>query len=304
MSGVQVSAVGTGAIELRPLEAGEAGWVRWAAYAASVLILGAVLYQLRSIDLRMVVGLLPVNPGFWLLFATYYLAAPLAEWHIFRRLWALPPRGVTALLRKQVSNELLLGYSGEVFFYAWARRHARLAAAPFGAIKDVTILSAVVGNVFCLLIVLAAAPLLRSLHFGVDAPKAIASAGVILLTSAAAMLFRRRLFTLPREELLRIMGVHAARVLVTTGVAAAMWHLLLPQVALGWWLVLGAARQLLSRLPLLPNKDVVFAGVAAMLVGGEGEIAAAMTLMATLLLMAHLLVGATLASAELAEGAS
>lgn len=62
-------------------------------------------------------------------------------------------------------------------------------------------------------------------------------------------------------------------------------------VDLSMWIILGTIRQLLSRLPLLPNKDVVFAGVAAFLIGRDSDIVSAMALMATLILAAHLVVG-------------
>jgi len=81
-----------------------------------------------------------------------------------------------------------------------------------------------------------------------------------------------------------------------------MWHLLLPAVALSWWLLLATFRQLLSRLPFLPNKDVVFAGLAVFLVGQDGPIVSAMALMASLILAAHLLVGGVLVAADLARG--
>jgi hypothetical protein len=291
----------SGLPDARPLIPAKDGWIRLAGPAASLLILIAVAYQLRTIELQSLVNLLPFAPAFWICFIAYYLAGPLSEFVIFRRLWSLPPSGLSALLRKLVSNELLLGYSGELYFYAWARRHARIAAAPFGAIKDVTILSAVIGNLFCLLMVALAWSLLASIHLGVDRGPLILSACVVLVPSVAAMLFRRRLFTLPRQDLWFIAFIHAGRIVAMTVLAAIMWHMLLPTVALNWWLVLAAIRQLISRLPLLPNKDVAFAGLASILVGGEGQIAIAMTLMASLLLFAHLCVGAFLSTAQLAQ---
>lgn len=263
-------------------------------------MLGAVVYQLRGLDLRALRALLPVSATFWILFLVYYLASPATEWVIFRRLWQLPASAFGALLRKLVSNEILLGYLGEVYFYAWARRSARIDAAPFGAIKDVTILSALTGNLVTLFMVLAVAPLFGSLHLGIDSKTLAFSVAVVLVTSAAALLVRKRLFTLPRRDLWFVTGAHMVRILATVLLAAAMWHLLLPTVALIWWLILGTARQLLSRLPFLPNKDVVFAALVSLLVGQNSDIVAAMALMASLILAAHLLVGAGLAVSTLA----
>lgn len=288
-------------IDPTPLIRDTRSWTRVFGPMVSFLILLAVAYQFRALDIAKLVRLIPFDPAFWAVFAIYYLAQPLSEWVIFRRLWRLPIEGLGALLRKLVSNELLLGYLGEVYFYAWARRNARVPMAPFGAIKDVTILSALTGNVVTLIMVVVAMPLFRLLHVGMDSTAFVASMIFLLLSSLAALLLRRRLFTLPREALWFVTVAHTARIVITTVLAAMMWHLLLPSVGLSWWVLLGTLRQLVSRLPFVPNKDVVFAGVAAFLVGSETGIVSAMALMATLILCAHLLVGAMLGITDLAR---
>jgi hypothetical protein len=301
-SSVELSngAVGFGRVlDPEPLVVSGQSWTRWLGPLVSVLILGMVCYQLRTLDIVHLGRLMPASPAFWLAFAAYYLASPASEWLIFRRLWSIPAAGFPALLRKLVSNEILLGYLGEVYFYAWARRHARIRTAPFGAIKDVTILSALMGNVVTLLMVIAAAPLFRSLRLEIDSTTFMLSSTFVLATSLGALLLRNRLFTLPRPELWRIAAVHLGRIFAMAFLAALMWHMLLPVVALSWWLLLGTLRQLLSRLPFLPNKDVVFVGLAAFLVGQETAIVAAMALMAALILAAHLAIGAMLGAAEL-----
>jgi hypothetical protein len=288
-------------IDPHPLVSSNPIWSRLVGPAVSFLILVAVAWQLRSLDLKGLATLVPRSPLFWIAFAAYYLAGPLSEWVIFRRLWRLPIEGVGALLRKLVSNEILLGYLGEVYFYAWARRNAHVTTAPFGAIKDVTILSALTGNLVTLIMVVLTSPLFGSLHLGMDSQAFVGSTVFILLLSAAMLFLRKRLFTLPRRELWFVTAVHLARIAATTVLAAVMWHLLLPAVDITWWLVLGTVRQLVSRLPFLPNKDVVFAGVATFLIGSDTEIVSAMALMAALLLGAHLVVGAVLGIGELAR---
>lgn len=290
-------------IDPAPLLQRGRNWTRFAGPLVSLLILAAVAYQLRSLDIAGLRAMVPSAIGFWIAFAVYYLASPATEWIIFRRLWTIPVSGFAALLRKLVSNEILLGYLGELYFYAWARRNAHITAAPFGAIKDVTILSALVGNVVTLVMVAVAAPLFGALQLGMNGASFEISAMVVLGTSLAAVLLRNRLFTLPRKELWIIAGIHLARIATTTILAAVMWHLLLPTVALTWWLLLATLRQLLARLPLLPNKDIVFAGLATFLVGRDVEIVQAMALMATLILAAHLAVGAALGASEIAREA-
>jgi hypothetical protein len=281
-----------------PLVGAARNWTRYAAPLLTLLMLGAVFVELRHLDVTGLAALVPVHPLFWAVFAVGYMVTPLSEWLIFRRLWDLPVGGLAALLRKRVSNELLLGYSGEAYFYAWARQHARLVAAPFGAIKDVAILSALAGNAFTLVMVLIAAPfagpLIATMHFPVSVRTFAASAAMLTLISFGIMLLRTSLFTLPRRDLVFITLVHGARIIAAALLTALMWHLLLPGVALIWWVVLSALRQLLSRLPFLPNKDVAFAAMAVFFVGRETQIVAGMAVMATLIVSAHLASGLVL----------
>ena len=265
----------------------------------SAAILIAALWQLRYLDVRGVIAMVPRSPLFWLLFAAGYLALPASEWVIYRRLWTLPPRGFLALLRKRISNEIIAGYSGELYFYAWARRHASLVGTPFGAIKDVSILSAVVANVCTLALAAVSWQSLIALNLGTDAKVMIVSAASIAIPSVVALVMRKRLFTLPRDELGRIAVIHLLRIVATTVFAAALWAVALPAAPLAWWLVLATLRLLVSRLPLLPNKDIVFAGLVAFTVGQASNVAAMLTMIAALWLVTHLLLGAALTAVEL-----
>ncbi|HKY80291.1 MAG TPA: hypothetical protein VJM09_02325 [Sphingobium sp.] len=282
-----------------PLIRSGRNWTRWVGPIVSVLILVVALSQFRDINPGKLWALVPGTAAFWLIFALSYLAGPVSEWIIFRRLWSIPLDGLAALLRKLVSNEILLGYLGEVYFYAWARRSASITTAPFGAIKDVAILSALAGNIVTLAMVAVALPLLGTVDVGLHRWEVGGSILFVLLTSMGAMLLRRRLFTLPRRELWIVTGIHLLRIVGKIVLAAVMWRMLLPAVAISWWILLGTLRQLLSRLPFLPNKDVVFAGIAAFLIGRDSEIVSAMALMASLTLAAHLIVGVVLGAAEL-----
>ena len=291
--------VASAGIATAPLAHSDRGWTWWAGAVFSVAILAAVLWQVRSVSITDMIALVPRTPGFWLAFLAAYFSAPLMDWLIFRRLWKIPAAGFAALLRKLIGNELLLGYIGEVYFYTWARRRTGMTTAPFGAIKDVAILSALMGNVVTLAMLVLAAPLLSTMRFGIDAETLIASIAVVLVTSSAMLLFRRKLFSLPAPELRFVSGMHLVRIGLTTGFNALAWHLVLPEVGMQWWLLLSALRLLLSRLPLLPNKDIVFAGLAVFLIGHDVQIGALMTMMASLILGTHILVGLGLVASDI-----
>ncbi|ROT96506.1 hypothetical protein EB810_00630 [Altererythrobacter sp. FM1] len=269
--------------------------------AISLALLGAVAWQLRSINLAELWAMVPRSPLFWLVFPFFYLAGPISEWIIFRRLWQIPLSGFGALLRKQVANELLLGYLGEAYFYSWARKRTAMVAAPFGAVKDVTILSAVAGNVMTLLLLIGVWPMIGSTILQEGSRPLLWSLAVVLLISFAAMVFRKSIFSLPRNELVFIFAMHIARIVASLALSALLWHLTLPSVAVVWWMFLATVRMLISRLPFIPNKDVVFAGLAVFLFGQDIAIGTLMAMMAGLLLITHMCVAAVLGVADLVK---
>ena len=277
------------------------GAMRFITSLLSFLVITAVLYELRRVPLRHLILELPTSTAFWVVFAASYLAGPVSEWIIFRRLWKVGMPALRPLLRKLVFNELLLGYLGEAYFYTWARGRQKFAAAPFADVKDVAVLSAVAGNVVTLAILLIAWPMTKGSEIAADSRTLILSLSVVLITSLAAVVWRRQLFSLPRHELRFIFFVHVGRLLIGTFLSAVLWHLALEQVPLTSWLLLASIRLLISRLPLVPNKDVLFAGLTVVVLGHDAEIASLMTLMAGLILLTHLLVASGLTLFDLAE---
>ena len=93
-----------------------------------------------------------------------------------------------------------------------------------------------------------------------------------------------------------------ARIVATTTLNGILWALVLPEVQIGWWLVLSAIRLLVSRLPFVPNKDVVFAGIAVLALGQDVEIAALMAMMAALFLSTHLILALFFGLTDLVKG--
>jgi len=267
-------------------------WTTILSGALSIALVVAIAYQFAGLNFAKLEKLLPESLLFWGVFAAYYLIAPISEWFIFRRLWNIPPSGLVPLLRKKVYNELLLGYLGEAYFYGWARRRVEMTSAPFGAVKDVAILSAMAGNITTLLLLAVIWPFIGVTQLGLDSHLVVWSLGIILAVSVGATFLRKRVFSLPQRELIYITQMHLWRIFGSLALAALLWHLALPAVALFWWLFLATLRMLVSRLPLIPNKDLVFAGVAVFTLGREGDIASLMALVAGLMLVAHLLVGA------------
>ena len=264
--------------------------------ALSVALLGAIGWRLRDIDISEAI---PTNPLFWVVLITYFLVPITAEFIIYRRLWGIPAEGFVALSRKQVGNALLFDLLGEAYFYGWARKKLNMETSPFGAVKDVTILSAMVGNGCTLVLMGLAWPYIVQLDLGVAGTAVAASIGVIVLISILIVVFGKRLFSLPKGTLWWIAGIHLLRVLATTCLIAVAWSLYAPQIALGIWALLATAKLMASRLPLFVNTEVIFASIVVWFLGKGSAIEQVVGVVTILILLIYLVAAAGLAIGDL-----
>ncbi|KQT34660.1 hypothetical protein ASG29_00340 [Sphingomonas sp. Leaf412] len=231
----------------------------------------------------------PHSPWFYLFFLATYFALPVADLVIFRRLWRIPFSAFGALNRKRITNDVLIGYTGDAYFYAWARARLKMVAAPFGAVKDVSIVSGIAGNATTILLAAVALPLGWDLMQPGLRSTILWSLTIPLGVSAIVLVFSRRVFSLPRRQLLFIFWIDVLR-LVFVGVTLALaWAAAMPSVAPGMWLFLVAGRQVVSRLPLLPNKDLLFANFAILVIGQDRTLSDLMAFTAGSTLLLHLL---------------
>ncbi|MCW3837198.1 hypothetical protein ACFQ1E_14540 [Sphingomonas canadensis] len=272
---------------LEPIERIRRRWPLILGGALTLLMIAALARELFGSGLGALQRAVPVHPLFWLAFAAYYFAPPAFDYLIFRRLWRIPFSGLAALNKKRISNEVLLGYSGEAYFYAWARQRTQMVAAPFGAIKDVTILSAIAGNAMTLAMILVAAPFSEELPREIGPGAVYASAALVVAMSVPFLVFARRVFSLPRRMLWWVFGMHMARILFVNICLVATWRFALPGVEIGTWLFLCAMRLLSSRLPLVPNKELLFASFAMLLLGQDAILSELTAVIAALTLLVH-----------------
>lgn len=269
---------------------------KWATPGLSLILLIAVGWHLRDIDIHNAV---PNSPLFWLALASYWAAPAISDFVIYRLLWKIPLEGLIALSRKEVGNALLFDLLGEAYFYGWVRKKVPMTTSPFGAIKDVTILSALVGNVVTLILMAALWPRVRGLDLGSSANALAASIGFVATLSIIIVLFGKRLFSLNRGELLWVSAIHLVRVLATTGLIALAWSLYGPDVDFGVWILLATAQLTISRLPLFVNVDVMFANIVIWFLGNDSAVQQIVAVTAILILLIHVSVAALLAIGDL-----
>lgn len=272
---------------LPALEVGN-GAMRYLSAAASIVVFALVGYQLLHFGFGRLLELLPSAPAVFLLLLALHLALPVSEWFIYRRLWSFPVSGIAPLFRKAVINDLVFSYGGELYLYDWARSRVRDGVAPFQAIKDVCILSAMVGNLATVAMLVMTAPwLVQMLPVSYVAP--LLSSVLLLLGIASLVgIFRNRVFSLTRSDIYFVCAVHAARIALMVLLAAALWAWLLPEIPFVHLLGLQALRLLVSRLPLIPSDELLFASLTILVVGQDSAISAVASLTAMALMGLHL----------------
>lgn len=254
-------------IRAHPLARRAGQVLRWLIPIALLVIIGR---RLTELGWHAIWVARPGNPVFYVLLVLQFLLQPFGDYFVYRNLWGAghtPPMSVT--LRKRVMNTFMLDYSGEVFFFLWAQEHLTLGPGMLvHGIKDSNVLSAGAGLAMLYLMTLV---LLAS--GGLHIPAGISAHGwlylligsVPLILCSVLVLGRRKLTALSAGQIAGTFLIHFTRAFLVLGVEFFLWQLsgALPSAVVSLQFV--TLRLVVTRLPLIPNKDLVFvgAGIAA-----------------------------------------
>lgn len=236
--------------------------LRWSTPA---VLLSALGYQLTNIGWIEIWHSKPTSWGFYILLLLPFFVQPVADLLIYRNLWKVGKAlQLSVFLRKRYLNAMVMDYSGEAYFYFWAQQTLNVQrAALIHAIKDSNILSAGAGLalVWLMLLLLSvtggvALPAIFSDHLGIS----VAIATLPLALSLILVIGGKTVTTLNRGQILSTFAIHLVRGLLGLGLQFGLWWCssALPSAVACLYFV--ALRLLISRLPLLPNKDLLFIG--------------------------------------------
>ncbi len=257
-------------------------------YSLFAAIVFYLVWRLSRTGWTDVLGSLPSSPWFYGFFALRFLALPISEVAIYELVWSQPlVRHFFVFIRKRVYNFAVMGYSGELFLTQWARRRLALSDKKIlVGVKDNNLLSAFASNAATVVLIIGLAAT-GGLQAGLEAfpgagwlfALAFLSAGTL---SVAVMVFREKLIALPSGIMPKLLGVHGGRQLLIILLHAAMYAAALPGAPLIAWMTFIALQLVLSRVPFLPNQDIVYLGAALTLspIVGASEAAVAGMLVA------------------------
>ena len=220
-----------------------------------------VIHEVIEVGWLKVVESLPATPWFYLIFSVMYLTQPLSEVFIFRRFWGPVPGLFPAVLMRRLYSGHVIDYSGEAWLYLWARRHRSLPHARIvHGIKDNVILSSAVSTLFAAAVlgVLAAGGWLVPGLGGPGWIWLLAAPAVLAVLVAGGRALRRPVLSAPPSMAAAVCAAHLGRHVLVHVLQVCLWVVVEPSVPLTSWLTLLAALIVLTRVPFLPGRDLVF----------------------------------------------
>ncbi len=247
--------------------------LRIARISFTVGIVSLLVWQLREMEFRSIFQGLPRNPWFYVLLVAVYFLLPAIQFLAYRVVWDFRPGpAIRAFIKKRILNKDVLGYSGEVYIFAWARDHVKMSSRSLmECIRDMNIISAVASTLIAVLLLaffaLKGQVNVQDLIGETQAVFLIGAISVTLIILVIASTRRQWLFSMPWNATRVVFGLHVARVLVRHALEITMWHLAMPEVSLETWFTYAAVSVIVYRLPFIPNQDLLTMAVAVSIAG-------------------------------------
>lgn len=232
-------------------------------------IVGVLIYQIWKIGWERLLHALPSEPAFYVLLLAMYFLLPITEAMIYGRIWSMPPwQCIAVMIRKRVLNMDVIGYSGEVYLFMWAKdRVQRARKAVMGVIKDNLIVSSVSSLLSASLLI---GGMLLSGHLAlgevVEIPGPLyVGLGILVAVFIGVLVyrFRHEIFSLSRRTLAILTTAHVSRFLVGYVLQVAAWWVVLPDVPFKTWAILLVVFVVINRIPFVPSSDLVFVSAGA-----------------------------------------
>ena len=235
--------------------------------AALVGICYYLALKVSAIGWQEIAGSLPTSPWFYLFFLGIYFAYPVGEWIVYSHLWGLSARKrFDVFLRMRIYNLAFVSYSGEAYLGIWASRRVKQRKRRTATtIKDSQILSALSSNsltVLLLGLLLGTGQLSLFTDADPSYPMYVAIAvGLSALLIPLVISFRHRILSVDAQSAKTVFAVHLARLMMIVVLQIASWAVVMPSVPMETWLVFLTGQYVLTRIPFLPNTDLLVAGL-------------------------------------------
>jgi len=259
---------------------------KWFQRVLFVIIIIWMGYELTKVGWSRVWESLPVQPLFYLLFLFAYFQLPFFEVWIYRLTWKFNAlKSIPTFITKRVYNKDVLGYSGEIYFFSWAKKNLSLTDKEIAlTIKDNNIISSVAStfvSVGLLSVFFFTGQVPIDTWFSAD-QLVYWIIGIVLAVVLGLVIYRFRNYVIHMKwsTAASIFGIQMLRLIFVQALNLMMFYVVMPQTELYVWFTYLSLEIILSRIPFLPNKDFIFVSLSITMAGNlsvsESEIAGLM----------------------------
>lgn len=232
-----------------------------------LFFLGIMAYlfdQLTSIGLTKVFNSLPTNPWFYIILVVMYMALPISELFIYRISVQFDLRkSFPVFMKKKILNSNVVGYSGEAYLFFWLSKNSKESQTDlFKIIKDNNVISSITSTLLSIIL------LGVFVYFGqINLEKFINLENrlyvwigifVFILLVAALIVFRKFVISLPAKTAWLISGIYFFRIIFIYTLQLIQWKVVLPEVPIYVWFTYLALLIIATRIPFLPDRDLIF----------------------------------------------
>lgn len=247
--------------------------LKWLQRIINVVVLVWLIYELSRIGWQDVGKSLPVQPLFYFLVFVLFIQLPLIEVVIYRLSWIFNGlKAIPVFFIKTVYNKHVMGYSGELYFFVWAKKNVSLPVKQiFRTVMDINILSTLASTFVAVLLlsVFFFTGQIRPITDFIETDNVylIATLILILVLGILIIRFRRFVIVMPVKTALSVFSIHTARLFIMHSINVWMYYIVLPDTPLYVWFTLLSIEIVLSRIPILPNRDLIFTGIGISVAG-------------------------------------
>lgn len=230
-----------------------------------LLILGVQLFEIGYED---ILRNIPTDPLFLFLFIFTAIQLPFFEVWIYHIIWGVSKlRSLPILLLKNTYNKDVMGYSGEVYLFFWAKKYVPKSESEIlKDLKDTNIISSFASTVFAislLFIFFYTGQLEISDIFKYEYTVFYIILIVLLLVLGGVIFrFRKLIISQSYKIVLIIFGIHFFRLFLMQLINVGLFYLVIPNIPIGLCFTLIAGEIIISRVPFVPNRDLVYTSLS------------------------------------------
>ena len=242
---------------------------KYLSYVLQIVIIGYLLYQISQIGIKNFITSIPINPLFYIIYLIIYISLPLLDYIIYSKKWHISDISLIKILfNKKVLNTDVIGYSGEVFLYIWAKDKIKKDKSDLIIfIKDNNIISSlsswfISATLLFLFIIYG--------HVNIDYILAVIEKKILILLLILVFFiilfitvfnFKDRILDLKPLEGIWLFVMHSIRILVINILQIIQWSIIIPEIDLSVWFTYSAIQIIISRIPFIPSLDALFTNI-------------------------------------------